>query len=95
MEYSYLMDDLFEFIFEFLFEFGSEVSKDKKVSKWIRYPLIILLAILFLGVIGVVVVAGIAAISTNFLVAFLFFTLAIFLFIGGIYKFRKEKIIFI
>ena len=67
------MDDIFEFIFEFLFEFGSEVSKDKKVSKWIRYPLIVLLAVLFLGVVGIVAFAGLAAISTNILAAILFF----------------------
>ena len=86
------MDDIFEFIFEFLFEFGSEVSKDKKVSKLIRYPLIVLLAVLFLGVVGIVALVGLAAISTNILAAILFFALAIFLFVGGIYKFRKEYI---
>lgn len=84
------MDDLFEFIFEFLFELGGEISKDKKVSKWIRYPLIALITLIFLGVSGLLLVIGIGAIINGELIGLLFLALGLFFLIGGVLKFRKE-----
>lgn len=35
-----IMDELIEFILDLLLEGGIELSANKKVSKWIRYPII-------------------------------------------------------
>lgn len=89
------MDDVLEFIFEFLFEFGSEIAKEKKVSKWIRYPLILLLITSFLGVVSILIFTGVLAFSTNIVLSICLFALGLFILIGGIYKFRKEKLTYI
>ena len=41
------MEFFLEIVFEFLFEGIIEVIKNKKVSKWIRYPLFILVTLLY------------------------------------------------
>ena len=41
------MEYLFEFIAELLLEGSLEISKNKKISKWIRYPLLITISLFF------------------------------------------------
>ena len=43
------MDTLFEFILELFVEGGVEIGSDKKVSRWIRYPLILFVSLFFIG----------------------------------------------
>lgn len=40
-----MLDELFEFILELVVEGSIEISKNKKINKWIRYPLIALIII--------------------------------------------------
>ena len=83
------MDDLIEFIIEFLFEVGGEVAIDKKVSKWIRYPIIALITIFYALIIGGLILFGISMIKENILVALLFIFIGLFLLIGSILKIKK------
>lgn len=53
------MDLLIEFIFELLFEGSIEITKSKKESKWIRYPLIVLLSFFILAIILLIAFLGI------------------------------------
>ena len=52
------MEFLLELIFELLFEGSMEAAKSRKVPRWIRYPLIVLLSLFILGVLGGVGVLG-------------------------------------
>lgn len=45
------MDDLIEFIGEFFLEVIVEVAQNQKISKWIRYPLIIVFTGLYLALV--------------------------------------------
>ena len=81
------MDDLIEFIVEFLFEVGGEVATDKKVSKWIRYPIIALMTIFY--VIGGMILFGISMFDENILLALLLIFIGLFLLIGTILKVKK------
>ena len=46
-------------IFELLLEGSVEIAKDKKVNKWIRYPIAVLLSLFILTVIIAILVVGI------------------------------------
>lgn len=83
------MDELFEFIVELLFEAGGEVATNKKVSKWIRYPILIIMCSFFAIVIGGIIILGISTIKENILVASIFIALGLFLLIGSILKLKK------
>lgn len=48
------MEFLMELITELLLESSVEVAKSRRISKWIRYPIIALLALLYLAVVAVV-----------------------------------------
>lgn len=49
-----------ELLFECIFEGGMEVAKNRKITKWIRYPVAAVLLLFLIGVIGFMGVAGIA-----------------------------------
>lgn len=61
---EFLADLLFEggmeLLFDLLFEGGMEVAKNRKITKWIRYPVAAVLLLFLIGVIGFMGVAGIA-----------------------------------
>jgi len=59
------MDALFEFLFELIFEGSLEAAKSKKLSKWIRYPLIVLISLFIVGVLGGCAAMGIYYIVTG------------------------------
>lgn len=46
------MDELIEFVLEIIFEGMITIGENKKISKWIRYPLMIIILLLVLGIIG-------------------------------------------
>ena len=41
------MEIVLDFLFELLFEGGMEIVKNKKISKWIRYPLLAFFLIIY------------------------------------------------
>ncbi|MBQ8170410.1 MAG: hypothetical protein IJZ95_00320 [Oscillospiraceae bacterium] len=83
------MDILFEFIIELILEGTIELSKSIKVPKFIRYPLIVIIALLFIGVIGIIMFAGIVSFQQNLILGIVLIALALLMLIMGISKFRK------
>lgn len=59
------METIFEFILELLLEGSIEISKSRKIPKYIRYPLIGLLSLFFLAVVGLIFLAGILCLKEN------------------------------
>lgn len=55
------MEFIFEFLIELIFEGVVEASKNHKVPKAIRYPLILLIVLLYIGVIFIVFFTGVLA----------------------------------
>ncbi len=53
------MDFILEIIFDLVLESSMEISKDKKIKKWIRYPLAFLLSLFIIAVIGTIFFVGI------------------------------------
>ena len=53
------MEFILEFIFDLFFESSMEIAKDKKIKKWIRYPLAFVLFLFIIAVIGTIFFVGI------------------------------------
>lgn len=83
------MDIIFEFIIELIAEGTIELSKSIKVPKYIRYPLIVIIALFFVGMIGIVLFAGIVSFEQNIVLGIVLIALALLMFLVGISKFRK------
>ncbi len=83
------MEFLFEFLLELALEGSIEVSKCRKIPKFIRYPLIAVLALFCLAVIGLVFVAGVLVLKENVLVGIFLISIGLFLLIMSGITFRK------
>ena len=83
------MDDLIEFILELLLEGGIELSSNKKITKWIRYPLIFIISILFLLVVALIFYLGIWIYKESIALSIAFIILSVAMLYGSINKFKK------
>lgn len=83
------MEFIFELLIELIFESSLEISKNKKISKWIRYPVITLISLFFIGVIGLIAFLGVRFWTYNKVASFFFILIAITLLIGCIIKLKK------
>lgn len=82
---------MLEFIGELILEAVMEITKNKKISKWIRYP-ILLLVIMFYGfiVLGILSLGIQMFLERKFLTAVLFMGIDAVL-IGGLWIFYFKK----
>lgn len=87
------MEYIFEAILDLLLEGGIEVSKNRKISKWIRYPIIAIITLFFLSVIGLIFLAGILIFKTNKFASIFLILIGVFMLIMSIIKFRKLYLI--
>ncbi|MBE5936920.1 MAG: hypothetical protein E7265_02690 [Lachnospiraceae bacterium] len=89
------MELIFEFLFELLIEGGIEVAGNKKVSKWIRIPLIIIFSVGILFILGLGGFLGLSLIAENSVtsvcIGIFIIGLMIVLTIIGIRKIIKRK----
>lgn len=83
------MEFIFELIAEVLVDGGIEVGTNKKISKWIRYPILFILISLCLAVTFLVIFVGISIFEKSALGSILIIFVGIILFIGVIFRFRK------
>ncbi len=83
------MDFIFEFIFELLFEGMMIASTDKKISKAIRYPLIILVSFIFVMVCGGLLFLGFHYLYIHPWTGIFFMMLGLFISIGTLIKFKR------
>ena len=56
------MDILFEIIADLFVEGSIDAANNKKISKWIRYPIIVLLSLFIIAVLGLIGYVGVAMI---------------------------------
>ncbi len=56
------MELLLEIIFDLIIEGSAEVAKNRKISKWIRYPVIVLISLFIIAIIGLLTFVGFALI---------------------------------
>lgn len=83
------MEFIIELILELLLEGSIEVSSNRKVSKWIRYPLIIFITTIFSGVILLIIFLGLSLLNDWFLAGIIFLIIGIVMFVSAVIKFKK------
>lgn len=84
------MEFIIELVFDLLLEGSIEVSSNKKISKWIRYPILALLILFFTVVIFGMIILGFVLLSKSLLGGILIMIIGLVLLIMCIYKFRKK-----
>lgn len=87
------MEYIFEFILELALEGSVEISKNRKVSKIIRYPLIAIIILFFLTVICLIFLTGILILKENLIAGIFFIIIGMFMLVMSIIKFKKVYLI--
>ena len=83
------MDFIIEIICELFLCVISVIFEDKKVSKWVRYPFIGIIFILYTFIIGVLIWAGINSFQNDIIKSVVFFGLSAILLLSGIMSIRR------
>ncbi len=83
------MEDIFEIILECVLDGIFEASKSSKTPKYIRYPLIGIIFLLFIAVFGLIFFAGILALKEDSILGIILILLGLFLLSISIIKLRK------
>jgi len=83
------MEFLIEELLDLLLEGSIEISANKKISKWIRYPLIVIIVLLFLIAFAFFCALGLALLSENIFAGIFMFAIIILFVILGVKKFKK------
>lgn len=83
------MDIVLEFFLELIVDGGIEASGNKKLSRWIRYPLIALVVLFFGTVIALIFYLALGLSSNEPVASVAFSSLGVFLLVGTVLKFRK------
>ena len=86
------MELLFEYLIELIFEGRIEVAKNKKISKWIRYPLILIILLFIISVISLILFLGILLMikEKTFIAGILLILIDVILIILGIKNTIRE-----
>ncbi len=88
------MELLLEIIFELIVEGSAEVAQNRKISKWIRYPVVVLISLFIIAIIGLLTFIGFALIFKGDryakLAGVLFLIFDIILIISAIKNIKKE-----
>lgn len=84
-----ILEFILECILEIFVEGGMEVSSNKKISKYIRYPVLLFMLLLFLGVIFLMMFVGICIFKDSALCSVIIISLALLILIETIVKFKK------
>lgn len=88
------MEFFIEVILDLIFEGSIEIIKSNtKISKWIRYPLIVLIILFFMVITFGLFILGIFVLNKNIYAGLLFIVTSLILLILGIIEFRKQYII--
>lgn len=84
------MEDLFELVLDLIIEGTEELSSNRRVTKWIRYPLIFIISAMALGIIILIIWLGISIIKKNLIVGIMCICLGVFMLLGCIRKFIRR-----
>ena len=85
------MEFLIELLFDLALEGSIEITKSVKVSKWIRYPVIVLVVGFFTAVLGLMFLVSVMFLKENVAGGILFLILTLFMTGSCIYKIRKVE----
>lgn len=83
------MEFLIEALLNLLLEESIKISSNKRISKFIRYPLIILIILFFAVIILGLLILGIVILSKNIYAGLLLIIISLIMLISGIIKFKK------
>ena len=83
------MEYVIEDVLDLVLELGIETSKNKKVPKIIRWLLIGLIMFLFIGVIGIVLFAGVLVLFQDIIGGIILIAIGIIMLVSCIRKFMK------
>lgn len=83
------MEFIFESILELILEGGLRVGKNKKHSKWIRYPLLLLVGIVYVGFIALLIFGGFLVLEDGLWRAIVMWVFVLAFIIATILGFRK------
>lgn len=83
------MNLVIELILDLLVEGGIEISSNPKINKWIRYPILGIIVLLFLTIILGTIFIGIALMDESILGSLFIIGIGVMLLIMGIKKFKK------
>lgn len=83
------MEIIVEFLLELILEGSEEVSANKRISRWIRYPLIVLIRLFYIAVISIIFLVASKVFEENRLISIVLLLLDVFLSIRTIIKFKK------
>lgn len=83
------MDIVLEFLLGLIVDGGIEASGNKKLSRWIRCPLIALVVLFFWAVIAMVFYLAFGLSSDEPVASVIFSLLGLFFLVGTVLKFRK------
>lgn len=86
------MDFIFELLFELIFEGALSVSSDKKVPKFIRYPLTALIILFFVFVIVGLFALGVFSLKKSVIGGIFVIFVSVMLFTVATVKFIKKYI---
>ncbi len=84
------MDLIIEFVVELALEGVMEVGTNKKVPKWLRYPALILILLIYTILIGGLLLIGINLLKTKLLGGIVIILIDIILLLLTIYTFIKK-----
>lgn len=70
------MDVVFEIIGDILIEGAFEICSNENISKWIRYPILILLTIFYSLIVGAFIYLGISFLKESLFISIIMFLIA-------------------
>jgi len=94
---EFILEALFELVFELIGEGSLSIGTNKKYSRWIRYSMLFLASIFYIGVIAFMVFLGFAVLEDGLWRAIFFWGFPLFFVVASIlilredYKKRKNK----
>ncbi|MBE6940573.1 MAG: hypothetical protein E7457_07140 [Ruminococcaceae bacterium] len=84
------MEFIIELILEIVFDLGVEASMSRRVPRWVRYILIVLLSLAVLALIGLILFVAAAVMKETLWGGLLLMVIAVVLLVSAVIKFRKN-----
>lgn len=84
------MEFIIELLVELIIDGSIEISEDERVSKWIRYPIILVIVLLFSIVIFGLIILGIIFLKDYIYAGLFFIVIGVIMLIAGTMKFAKK-----
>lgn len=85
------MDFIFEIVGEILIEGAFEIISNKKIPKWIRYPILMFITLFYSLIVGTFIYLGLDFLKKSIITSLIIFLIAIFLIIMIVVVIIKNK----